>query len=139
MKLFNFRKNKTANNQSQLPEEVKTFTQAEQRERTGLAWVVGVVSLIVMILVLSLLFFTGRWAYNKLTDSGNTTESTTQTTDETKESDKQETPTSKPNKDDSQSAPDTPIAPEPDTEQTTPRTGPSDAEDLPRTGPLLDL
>lgn len=140
MKLFNFRKRQT---NSQLPEEVQNFTAAEQRERTSLAWVVGIVSLIVVVLILLGLFFAGRWVYNTLTDSDEDNSATTsEITTDSKESDKDKASSddkAKTDSDQNGSAGDQSNSDDSATGRTTPATGPTEPEDLPRTGPDLDL
>lgn len=66
MALFNRKKDKSV-----LP-EVDQYYQGEKRDRTWLAWILAVVSIIVVVLILVGLFFAGKWAYNAITndDSG---------------------------------------------------------------------
>jgi hypothetical protein len=63
MKLFS--RNKQTD--TGLPPEVQAYTQAEHRERVGMAWLVGIISLLVSLLILAGLFFGGRWVYRKIT------------------------------------------------------------------------
>lgn len=70
MKLFNRR---TQNN-SNLPPEIQAYAQAEHRERVGMAWLVGLVSLVVTVLVLAGLYFGGSWVYRKLSQKDRTTD-----------------------------------------------------------------
>lgn len=67
MNLFKRRKAKTDTN---LPPEVQAYSQAERRERMGMAWLVGIVSLIVSLVLVTGLFFGGRWVYRKIADRG---------------------------------------------------------------------
>ncbi len=76
---FNRRKKSLEANQ-EMPPEVKRFYESEHRERTGLAWVIAFVSLVVTIAVIIGLFFGGRWAYRKIAHTGNKTTATKQTT-----------------------------------------------------------
>lgn len=55
--------------QSILPKEVAEYYKSEQRERASVAWVLGIVTLIVTLLLASALFFGGRWAYRKITNN----------------------------------------------------------------------
>lgn len=76
MALFN-RRNK---NKQVLPQEVREYYQAEKRERTGMAWLLAITTLVVTFLIAAGLFFGGRWAYRAIFDnddkSGNTTSQT---------------------------------------------------------------
>jgi cytoskeletal protein RodZ len=61
MALFDrFRRNKS---NDQLPEEVRDYYQSEQRDRTGRAWLLAIVTLVVTFLLAAALFFGGRWVY----------------------------------------------------------------------------
>lgn len=59
MALFNRRKQNT----DVLPEEVREYYQTERRERTGMAWLLAVATLLVTFIIAAGLFFGGRWAY----------------------------------------------------------------------------
>lgn len=149
MKLFGSRQSPKPVN-DQVPEEVRSFREAERRERLSLAWVLGIVSLLILIVIFVMLFFAGRWAYNKITDSDSpdTSQVTTVDPDSEKgkaEKDKKQAEAKKKeqaaakqkeqaaaqNQDNSSNNTTLP--------DTTPRTGPSAEEALPRTGPDLDL
>lgn len=141
MKLFNRRKNVV---DPSIPPEVQAYSQAEHRERMGVAWLVGVVSLVLTIFVLAGLFFGGRWLYRTIAGSSNNETQTQSTTDKDQSTnDKQQTKdenasTSKPESATSAPAGSTPQAipasPTPTAPATTPTTGPS----IPRTGPDSD-
>lgn len=59
MALFNRRKQGT----DVLPTEVREYYQSERRERTGLAWLLAIGTLLATFLIAAGLFFGGRWAY----------------------------------------------------------------------------
>lgn len=59
MALFNRRKENT----DVLPTEVREYYQSERRERTGLAWLLALGTLLVTFLIAAGLFFGGRWVY----------------------------------------------------------------------------
>jgi len=63
MALFN-RKKKT--DSVGMPPELQDYYQAENRERTWMAWVLGLATLVVTILLALALFFGGRWVYRKV-------------------------------------------------------------------------
>lgn len=135
--------------ESQVPDEVRSFTRAEQRERASLAWVVGIISLLVLIAIFVSLFFAGRWAYNQITDndsSPDTSEVTTENPEKTAkdeksaEEDKAKKQKQDPDQNQNQNSANTDnSANTGSTQQTTPVTGPSEDETLPQTGPDLDL
>ena len=70
MAIFNRRKNQTV---AELEEYYAT-----KKTRSGKAWIMAIASLLLTILVVSVLFFGGRWVYRSLTD--NTPEVTITTT-----------------------------------------------------------
>lgn len=139
MNLFN-RRNKVDPN---LPPEVQAYSQAERRERMGVAWLFGIVSLIVTLVLITGLFFGGRWVYRKIARKDKATPVQIDTSDDSKTEDQK----SKDAEDQSEASDDTPV----DTEQTpstpaptsntpqTPATQPSTGDTLPNTGPDLDL
>lgn len=65
MALFNRRKQTN----DVLPEEVRDYYQAEKRQRTGVAWVLALVTLLVTFLFAAALFFGGRWVYRAIFDN----------------------------------------------------------------------
>lgn len=62
---FNRRKN-----QSSVPDEIQEYYQSERRERTGIAWLLALGTLIVTVILAVILFFGGRWIYRTVFDSG---------------------------------------------------------------------
>ncbi len=62
-----FRRNKT--DETGMPREVQDYYKAEGRERTGVAWLLALGTLIVTILVVLGLFMGGRWAFRQLKDN----------------------------------------------------------------------
>lgn len=76
MALFN-RKPKT--DAVDMPPELQNYYQAENREKTWMAWVLGLVTLVVTILLALALFFGGRWVYRKVTNDEPAKVTTTQT------------------------------------------------------------
>lgn len=133
MALFNRNKKTTSN----YPEEVQEYYQAERRDRTGIAWLLAIGTLIVTILLALLLYFGGRWVYRQLTGGNDDAPGTTQV--ENGEQDEQEPLPPAPNDDDEtdddeptlpgELPSDEPVEPRP---ERTPNTGP---RPLPRTGP----
>lgn len=136
MALFN-RRSKGGNN---LPTEVQEYYQAEHRDRTGVAWLLALGTLIVTILLALGLFFGGRWVYRQVanndeaettTRNGQETQSPQASKDQTAQPD---TKTPQPSTPPAQPAP-TPSTNTPSTARpnTQPNTG--DSTSLPSTGP----
>ncbi len=61
---FNRKKNQ---DQSVLPQEVQQYYQATKKERRGTAWLLALGTLVVTFVLAAILFFAGRWLYQKLT------------------------------------------------------------------------
>lgn len=66
-----------------LPAAVETYTKSEHRERMGMAWLVGLVTLLVTAAMLAVLFFGGRWIYRKIAGKPKTPTTTQKTSAET--------------------------------------------------------
>lgn len=143
MALFN-RKPKT--DAVDMPPELQNYYQAEKREKTWMAWVLGLVTLIVTVLLALALFFGGRWVYRKVRNDEPAKVTTTQTENTDKNGSENDKPDSEDSKDSQETAqPATPTAPAtnqtpgtttPPVATTTPVTG--DAG-LPNTGPADTL
>ena len=56
---------KSANTDS-VPEEIQNYYQSERRDRSGVAWLLALGTLMVTLVVAFGLFFGGRWAYRKI-------------------------------------------------------------------------
>ncbi len=81
--LDRFRRNRQ---QSVLPNEVQEYYQSEQRQRRGLALILGIVALLVTIAIAAALFFGGRFLYNKFRgDETKPTSTTSQNSDQSNE------------------------------------------------------
>ena len=145
---FPFRRNRDT---TSVPAEIQEYYQAERRDRTGVAWLLALGTLIITIGLATLLFFGGRWAYRTIVDNDNNTE-TAQTEEESTESDSN-SPESSPATESGQTGPSTgtsstttstPNSPTPTeagtrstAQSTTPATGSNVAgstTDLPNTG-----
>jgi cytoskeletal protein RodZ len=59
--------------------EVEQYYEAERRDRSGLAWLLAILSMVVVAGILVLLFLGGRWAYNEITDNNDEDVATTET------------------------------------------------------------
>jgi cytoskeletal protein RodZ len=55
--------------QSVLPEEVKQYYQSEQRQRAGVAVLLGIAAVVITVLVALGLFYGGRYAYRQVNKS----------------------------------------------------------------------
>lgn len=96
MALWPFNRNKSEDI-SNVPEEIQEYYQAEHRERVGLAWLIAFLTLVVTVLVVTGVFFGGRWVYRKLANSDNKKEPTTAQNDQNKPAETQSNgPTNQP-------------------------------------------
>jgi cytoskeletal protein RodZ len=77
MALFNRRKQNT----DVLPEEVREYYQSERRERTGVAWLLAVATLVATFIIAAALFFSGRWAYRTVFNNDDNKNKTTTSQD----------------------------------------------------------
>ena len=60
-------------NKDNVPAEIQEYYQAEKRERTGVAWLIAIFTLLLTIAIALALFFGGRWVYRKLTNNDTAT------------------------------------------------------------------
>ena len=128
---------------SAVPQEIQAYSQAEHREKMGIAVLVGFISLILTLIVLFGMFIGGRWIYRKITGTGTKPSNTTVV--EKKDTDVQQKET----KPDATSAAtgtasSSVASPAQQSENTvstpqTPAATPATDPTLPRTGPDLDL
>jgi cytoskeletal protein RodZ len=56
-----------------VPAEIREYYQTERRERTGIAWLLALGTLIITIGLASILFFGGRWIYRTIADNDDDT------------------------------------------------------------------
>lgn len=124
---------------STMPDEVQQYYSQSRRDRTWVAWLLAIATMVVTIIVALGLFYGGRWLYRQLFKSNDTTTTeTTSTEDANKQgqgtqSESTPEPTSQPSSGTSSTNTSQPS----NTQQ--PTTGPSSPEPLPRTGPDQDL
>jgi len=71
---------------SNLPEEVKEYYEAERREHIGVAWLLAFVTLVVTVAIIVGLFTGGRWAYHKIANKDTTSQTATNTKPQPKKS-----------------------------------------------------
>ncbi len=77
--MWPFKRNKSSDNEAsvpteaipEVPQEVTQYYESERRERIGVAWLLGLVTLLATIAVVFVIFFGGRWTYRKLTNKDN--------------------------------------------------------------------
>ena len=123
-----------------VPQEIQEYYQSERRERTGIAWLLALGTLLVTIALAILLFFAGRWLYRTVANRddnkpGQTTEQAAQDQPAQTSPDTNETTTPAPSPDNGAAN-----APAPGSQPApaqTPATGTSnsDTSGLPNTGP----
>lgn len=130
------------------PAEVQDYYKFDKPERTGTAWILALVTLVVTVLVALGLFFGGRWAYRKLAgkDQPGTTTQTAPPQVVQQPSSETGQPTTPPSSETPSApgsgtdlpAPTTPTTNGPSSTSTpdvTPNTGPTLSATIPRTGP----
>jgi cytoskeletal protein RodZ len=161
-----FRRKKTVNTDN-TPDDVQNVYATEKRERSGVAWMLGLLTLVLTVLFTFIIFFGGRWVWQTLTGSRNDTPETLieVETDQNGEAGRTDSDRTQNEQDQSQDANETETdgaqgeprgiisgdSAQDGTGQSTenqdsvPRTGPSDSEEasegvptLPRTGPSSD-
>jgi len=59
-----FRRKKTT--KTNLPKEVDEYYQAERKQRTGIAWLLAIVTVLLTVILALVLYFGGRWVYRKV-------------------------------------------------------------------------
>lgn len=135
--------NRKARQDATLPEEVQEFYESGQKQRTGMAWLLALATLVVTILLAMALFFGGRWIYQQLTDDDQPAEpTTTQQTDSKDQAspDQLQTPVDSNNSDEEQDTSSTntdqPTTSTPTPAPQSPNTGSTEA--IPNTGPGPD-
>ncbi len=64
--------------QSVLPQEVQEYYRSTNKERRSTAWLLALGTLVVTIVLATILFFAGRWLYQKLVGNDNKQPVTTQ-------------------------------------------------------------
>lgn len=74
-----------------MPPEIQQYYKAERRERTGVAWLLAIGTLLITIAIIVGLFLGGRWLYRKATHK-----STSSTTSQTNSGNSQQKNTNKP-------------------------------------------
>jgi hypothetical protein len=114
-----------------VPPEVQDYYQAEKRERTSVAWLLGFITLVITILLALIIFFGGRWAWRALTGNDRTDDDTSQVEQEPEDEvngEDAEEPGDEAEEEDEEAPPPTPPR--------VPPAGPAEPEEpLPRTGP----
>jgi cytoskeletal protein RodZ len=69
-----------------MPPEVQQYYKSERRERTGVAWLLAIATLLITVAIILAIFLGGRWVYRKIRDRNTTTTTQTAETPKTTES-----------------------------------------------------
>lgn len=77
MALFK-RKPKTFNDDLPMPQELQDYYAVENRERSWMAWVLGLATLVLTVVIALGLFYGGRYAYRKVRNNDNKNTATQQ-------------------------------------------------------------
>lgn len=76
-----------------MPQELQEYYQAENRERSWVAWVLGLTTLVVTVVLALGLFYGGRYVYRKIRSNDNKqTVSVNENNDKNDDKDRQDTP-----------------------------------------------
>ena len=59
------------NNQTSIPAEIQEYYETGKRDRTGVAWLLAIGTLLLTIILAAGIFFAGRWTYRKIAGSDN--------------------------------------------------------------------
>lgn len=88
MALFNRNKQ---DDTEEVPAEIQEYYEAEKRERTWVAWLLALATLVVTILLALGLYYGGRWVYRQVFDNENTSEKGTVQIEEQREESENQT------------------------------------------------
>lgn len=136
MAIWPFNRKKKQN--EALPEEVQEYYESGRKQQTGMAWLLALGTLVVTVLLATVLFFGGRWIYQKVTGNDEPDQPTTQQTENQEQAGEgqSQTPSDTDSDDNEQgsSSTNTDQASTPATQTNTPTTGPSEPG-IPDTGP----
>lgn len=126
--------NRKKKQDSTLPPDVQEYYDAGQKQRTGVAWLLALATLVVTVILAMALFFGGRWIYQKLSgnDDDASKEQTAQQADNQDQASQPPAETDESATNDQQSS-STNTDQQPTTGET-PTTG-SNGEEIPSTGP----
>lgn len=73
-----FKKKQTSDTTT--PSELQEYYQAENRERRGMAWLLAFITFAVTLIIVLILFFAGRWLYQRFHKTTQSPQGNTQTT-----------------------------------------------------------
>lgn len=151
-----FSRNKKVADDSAVPEEIRDYYEAEKRDRMWVVWLLSGATFLVTVLVVLGLFWGGRWVYREITKDDQPATVTTEQNEQqeaqdannTQEGQQADQPSGAQQTDQSSSASQsqsttqsqttTPSSTTTQSPANTPQTGPTTAEELPRTGPTSD-
>ena len=120
-----------------VPKEVEEYYESTRKERTGVAWLLGLATILLIVFIAIALFFGGRWAYRSAVDNWFSDETTSEPTEQEEAQQPDEEIATDEEPDGPPFVPDEQIGtPEtqPDSREETPSQR-RDATSIPRTGP----
>lgn len=79
MAIWPFNRNKQDAATKKVPREVEQYYQSEHRDRVGVAWLLAGLTLVITVLIVLGLFFSGRWVYRKIANKDDNSTQTAQT------------------------------------------------------------
>jgi uncharacterized protein HemX len=120
---------------SNLPEEVQEYYESGQKERVGVAWLLGLGTLLLTILIAVGLFFGGRWVYQKVTHKDEPAPTSSQTSQSDSKSQEQNKSNSGNNSGSSNQPQGSSPAPSNQNQTTPPQSQPSQSQPAPTPTP----
>lgn len=138
---FNRNKNSADNLKDKVsPTAVKEYYQAAGNRQPWMVWLISIATFLITLIIVLLLFWGGRWVWNKIDNNDDNKATPATQTDKTEEEGANNQPENNPTPSTSAPAPTPAPAPAPQpTPTTTPSTGATNSEHLPNTGPDVDL
>lgn len=137
-----FKRNKTTIDDAVMPQELQDYYEAETRERTWMAWMLGLATLVITVVIALGLFYGGRFAYRKIrgSDSKQTAvqqdnQSEDEDADEADEENEEQTASAPATSEPAQTAAPTSTPNTSSTTTNTPRTATPQPSTMPNTGP----
>lgn len=143
-----WKRNKVSSTGAKVPAEVEQYYESSRKERVGIAWLLALATLLLTVLIAAVLFFAGRWAFNRIFNNDTEPVAPTaveqapsgqdQSVESTEDTNQQSTGQND-QQGGSQGAVDAPTNPAPAPTQPTPaqpgQTPTTGGEEIPRTGP----
>ena len=146
-----WKRNKGSSTGAKVPAEVEQYYESSRKERVGIAWLLALATLLLTVLIAAVLFFAGRWAFNRIFNNDNDSATPTSSEEapsaedpsiESRQGEGQESNDQNSQQGNSQGTVNAPANPAPSPTPSTPPAAPNPSqtpttggEEIPRTGP----